>query len=182
MRGFYPFEEEDETPKRLCEHPDCLEPGEFRAPKSRHNLREYYHFCLEHVREYNAKWNFFEGFSQEQIYEQYKRDTTWERPSWPAGIPQKLETRLNDFIRKFTKGGKTSDASQPRTALTKEAQAYETLGLSGNVDQNTVKARYRELVKRYHPDKNPDNPKAADRFKIVSEAYMIIQASWQGKL
>lgn len=178
-KRFYSFDEEETTPKRPCDHPGCPLPGEFRAPKSRHNLREYYYFCMDHVREYNKQWNFFEGFSQEQIYSQMRHDLVGERPTWPPHIPIKLETRLHEFMRRWTKDNKT-DLPPPKTALTKEAQAYETLGLAPTVEQKAVKARYRELVKRYHPDKNPDNPKAVERFKIVSEAYMIIQASWLG--
>lgn len=149
----------------------------YPAPKSRQNLRERYYFCLEHVRAYNRNWNFFAGYSEEQIYEQILRDTRWERPSWPAGIPQKMEKRLHDFVQRFTRDGSTADkAPPPRTGpVAKEIQALETLGLSAQAGTSEIKARYRELVKKYHPDLNPDNPQALERFRIVSEAYMILQ-------
>jgi hypothetical protein len=38
---------------QLCEHGGCRNPGEFRAPKGRHHEGQFWHFCLEHVREYN---------------------------------------------------------------------------------------------------------------------------------
>lgn len=177
---FDPFDEEEAPPARPCDHPGCPEPGEFRAPKSRHNLREYYYFCMEHVRDYNKKWNYFDGFTQDQIYSQMRHDLVGERPTWPPHIAITLETRLHDFLRRWTKEN-GSDATLPKRVVSKEAQAYETLGLAPIAEQKAVKARYRELVKRYHPDKNPDNPKAVERFKIVSEAYMIIQATWSGK-
>jgi hypothetical protein len=173
-------DEEPHAPPRLCEHEGCLLEGEFPAPKSRHNLREYRYFCLDHVREYNKKWDFFKGYSQDEIYNQMKYDTAWERPTWPPGAQIKLEEKLHDFLRKFTKDNKSSTAA-PKTPLSREAQALDTLGLPPNADLKTIKSKYRELVKRWHPDKNPNNPKAADRFKIISEAYMIIQSFWQGK-
>ncbi|CAN0531639.1 unnamed protein product, partial [Laminaria digitata] len=43
----------------VCDHPDCQESGEFRAPRSRMELTRSYWFCLEHVREYNAAWNYY---------------------------------------------------------------------------------------------------------------------------
>ena len=52
---------------QLCDHVNCNKVAEHRAPKSRENLREYYWFCLEHVREYNKSWNYFEDMSEEQL-------------------------------------------------------------------------------------------------------------------
>lgn len=179
---FSTLDNEEAPPARRCDHEGCDQPGEFRAPKSRSTLREYYYFCMEHVREYNKKWDFFKGFTQDQIYSQMKHDLVGERPTWPPHIPIKLETRLNEFLRRWTKDNAAHHTPTMKSPLTKEAQAYETLGLTPNVDQKAVKTRYRELVKRYHPDKNPDNPKAVERFKLVSEAYMIIQGTWTGKI
>ena len=50
----------EEGVKHLCDHPGCDKCGEYRAPKDR-SLKEYYWFCLEHVQEYNAKWNYYDG-------------------------------------------------------------------------------------------------------------------------
>ena len=43
----------------VCDHPDCRETGQYRAPRSRQELHRFYWFCLEHVREYNAAWNYY---------------------------------------------------------------------------------------------------------------------------
>lgn len=166
---------------RPCDHLGCDEEGLYPAPKSRVNLQERYYFCLDHVREYNKKWNYFAGYSEDQIYEQMRRDTGWDRPTWPSSIPQKMEQRLHDFVRKFTKNSKTHEAGKADTPLTQEARALETLGLDMHADKARIKARYRELVKKYHPDTNPDNPKALERFKIISEAYMILRSQWHIK-
>jgi hypothetical protein len=65
--------------------PGCGAQGEYRAPKSRQNLQEYWWFCLEHVRAYNGSWDFYKGMSPGQIEAQLRADTAWQRPSWPLG-------------------------------------------------------------------------------------------------
>ena len=52
---------------QACEWPGCACAGEYRAPRSRARLREFYHFCLEHVRAYNRAWDFFAGMNQAEI-------------------------------------------------------------------------------------------------------------------
>ena len=126
------------------------------------------------MREYNKKWDFFQGFTEEQIYEQMKKDVSWDRPTWTGNIPLKLEERLHAFIRQWTNDNKEYKKAVSQV-LSKEAQALQTLGLPPASDSKTIKTKYRELVKRYHPDKNPDNPKAAERFKVIAEAYAILQ-------
>ena len=60
---------------RECDHLDCRALAEYRAPKSRDRLDEYYWFCLEHVREYNKSWNFCDGMNEEQIESEIREDT-----------------------------------------------------------------------------------------------------------
>lgn len=48
---------------------------------------------------------------------------------------------------------------------------YQVLGINSNASEEDIKKAYRKLSKKYHPDLNPDNPKAEDMFKKVSEAY-----------
>ena len=51
---------------------------------------------------------------------------------------------------------------------------YAVLGVASSASQDEIKKSYRRLAKRYHPDANPNDPKAADRFKEISEAYQVI--------
>ncbi len=51
---------------------------------------------------------------------------------------------------------------------------YRILGVAENASQDEIKKAYRKLAKQYHPDANPDNPSAAERFKEVSEAYSVL--------
>src|SRR5919199_1938806 len=51
---------------------------------------------------------------------------------------------------------------------------YAVLGVSPTAAQDEIKKQYRRLAKQYHPDANKDDPKAAERFKEISEAYQVL--------
>ena len=66
-----------------CAHSSCDKIGEFKAPVSRESINEYIYFCLDHIREYNKNWNYYEGLNNEEIESEIRKATTWERPTWP---------------------------------------------------------------------------------------------------
>ena len=51
---------------------------------------------------------------------------------------------------------------------------YQVLGVSDTASQGEIKKAYRRLAKQYHPDANPNNTAAADRFKEISEAHSVL--------
>ena len=52
---------------------------------------------------------------------------------------------------------------------------YEVLGVKKSASKDEIKRAYRNLAKKYHPDRNPDNPKAVEAFKEVQEAYSVLR-------
>ena len=74
------------APPRACDRPGCAAQGEYRAPKGRERLGEYFWFCLEHVREYNAAWDFYKGADAAQLEREKRADTIGRRPTWPLGL------------------------------------------------------------------------------------------------
>ena len=54
------------------------------------------------------------------------------------------------------------------------ADPYATLGVQRGADEKAIKSAYRKLAKELHPDRNKDNPKAAERFSEVTRAYDLL--------
>ena len=54
---------------------------------------------------------------------------------------------------------------------------YEVLGLSRQASNEEIKKSFKKLAMKYHPDRNPDNPKAEDSFKEAKEAYEVLSDS-----
>jgi hypothetical protein len=79
-------DEPQETKGPVCEHPACKAAGEFRAPKGRDREGQYWRFCLQHVREYNASYNYFAGMSDTAVAAFQKDSIIGHRPTWAMGV------------------------------------------------------------------------------------------------
>ncbi len=165
---------------RACSWPGCPGDGPYRAPISRDALKTYHWFCLEHVRHYNAAWNYYAGMSDAQVEADVRDDTVWRRPTWrmggntgPGGIdPRKLKEGLDGL------DGLDYDStasSEPHwQSHSPEGVAMAVLDLRPPVTEAAVKARYKELVKRHHPDANGGDKGSEEKFKQISHAYHTI--------
>jgi hypothetical protein len=175
---------EDAPAAPVCDHADCDQPGLYPAPKSRDQLREYFWFCLEHVRAYNKAWNYFGGVDADGIERQIRRDTVWERPTWPLGrwgFPgrDKLDAALRRAFGFDLGGGPRPDpnASQSRKPSTAETEALRVLELVPPVTWAEVKARYKGLAKRLHPDANGGDKAAEEQLKLINRAYSALKSA-----
>jgi hypothetical protein len=157
---------------RGCDWHGCVGEGLHRAPRSRSRLHEYWWFCLEHVRIYNAAWDYYTGMSGAEIEADMRRDTVWQRPSWPLGSGPSSRRK----IRWFDELDPAADAAPVRPPTATE-HALIVLELTPPVSTKMVKARYKTLVKRYHPDANNGDKAAEERFKVISEAYRTLMNS-----
>lgn len=61
----------------------------------------------------------------------------------------------------------------PSTRVNK-ADYYEILGVEKSASDQELKSAYRKLAMQYHPDRNPDDPSAEEKFKLASEAYQVL--------
>ena len=172
---------------RGCDHPGCAGAGEYRAPRSRSQLNDYLWFCLDHVRDYNRAWNFCAGMSADEVETNIRRDTVWRRPSWRFGTGSRfrpitledVEDALGIFgIRRRARAADPPPA-EGRTwpPGSEQARAVRVLELVGPVTLAIVKARYKEMAKRLHPDANGGCKKSEERLKSVNAAYVTLRKS-----
>ncbi len=157
---------EFDSERRICEWPSCNLDGEYRAPRSRVELRKFRWFCLDHVRAYNQTWNFFAGLNEVQIEEIRRRDTVWDRPSWPLGAGPNI-SRFDDPL------GLVGTEAVTRPHTPRDA-ALAQLGLDQQASIETIKARYKLLAKRHHPDANGGSKNAEKKFVAIQEAYNLL--------
>jgi len=166
----------------LCGWPDCAEAGEHRAPVSRDHLNEFYWFCLDHVRIYNRSWNYYVGMSDAQVEACVRSDTIWNRPSWPfaGGNEPKPGFSFDDVDDPLgvlrTDGVGAGGSAHPPQLSVPERQAFTVLGLEFPVTREAVKARYKALVKRHHPDANGGDKDAEERSKRINQAYEVLMS------
>jgi len=171
-----------------CEHPGCEAPGAHRAPKGRLREGQYFSFCLDHVREYNASYNYFRGMSDEDVAKYQKEAVVGHRPTWNMGVnragkghreegvePEGFVDPLGMF-RHRARGPGEDRPRRPRYGLA-AMKALNTLGLDETADAETIKARYKELVKRLHPDANGGDRSLEDRLREIIHAYNFLKSA-----
>jgi hypothetical protein len=179
-----------DAPARLCNHPGCLAGGEFRAPKSRLELHDYYWFCLDHVRAYNAAWNYYAGMSDAEIEAEIRHDTVWQRPSWRLGDRRGpgYADRVRDPLGVFSehadatghrrRSNGDAEPDRARRALSAREQALAVFEIEPPFTMVRLKARYKTLVKLHHPDANGGDKAAEEKLKIINQAYATLKASY----
>ena len=169
-----------------CEWPGCAHPGTHRAPKGRMREREYWRFCLAHVREYNQSYNYFAGMSEDAVARYQKDAVTGHRPTWKMGFNGGSE-RVHadapidpfDVLREFGGGRARPERPAPeaRTVRNAERKAFDTLGLEIDAAAADIKARFKELVKRHHPDANGGDRSCEDRLVEIIQAYNYLKSA-----
>jgi hypothetical protein len=186
------FEAAADAPVRPCDHHGCIASGDFRAPKSRLNLHDYYWFCLGHVRAYNSAWNYYAGMSVSEIEAEIRHDTVWQRPSWRLGDRHGpgYADRIRDHFGVFSAGsngprdrGRRSDdrgRDAVRRALSAREQALAVFEIEPPFTPVRLKARYKALVKLHHPDAHGGDKASEEKLKIINQAYATLKASYFG--
>lgn len=168
-----------EANSACCQWIGCCEPGVYKAPRSRRDLRSYWLFCLEHVRRYNSEWNYYEGMTDAEVEADLRFDTVWQRPSWPLGTAEYARSfarQAEAFCDGYRNFRRSAETPAPATAATPGEQALRVLDLRPPVTVAVVKARYKVLVKQHHPDANGGDKAAEEKFKEISEAYRTVMA------
>jgi DnaJ-like protein len=177
-----------------CEWPRCDAPATHRAPKGRLRASEYWRFCLDHVREYNNSYNFFEGMSDDAIAKYQKEDLTGHRPTWKMGSVggRRTEAKRNSrgsrgsgwaaddpfgLFERVAGGGQARPAAEGRKVLNAQRCALDVLGLEADAQRADIKARFKVLVKRHHPDANGGDRTSEDRLREIIQAYNYLKSA-----
>ena len=152
-----------------CDHAGCDREGLYPAPKTDKVDRDFYWFCLEHIRQYNAQWNYFGGLSESEIEKEIRRATVWERPTWPFGkgpMPKKP---------------RASSCPQKEVVSPLIRAALKDLDLTHPSTIKEIKSKYRELAKRFHPDANEGSKKDIEKFHRIQQAFATLQKFYAKK-
>jgi DnaJ-like protein len=178
-----------------CEWQGCAASATHRAPKGRLREQEYWRFCLDHVREYNQSYNYFAGMSDEAVLKYQKDAVTGHRPTWKMGLNGGAQadrvdpgrfyagpSAANDPFGFFREGGGSrfgaeTRAPEARTIRNAERKAFDTLGLDVDASASAIKARFKELVKRHHPDANGGDRSLEDRLREIIQAYNYLKSA-----
>jgi hypothetical protein len=178
-----------------CDWPNCAAPATHRAPKGRLREREYWRFCLEHVREYNHSYNFFAGMSTDDIAAFQKDAITGHRPTWKMGMTGGGRSGKPDPAGCFgggaddplglfreiggPPGGRTAGErprAESRMVRNAERKAFDVLGLEIDATTLDVKTRFKALVKRHHPDANGGDRSSEDKLREIIQAYNYLKS------
>jgi hypothetical protein len=181
-----------------CNWAGCEQAATHRAPKGRDREGQYWRFCLDHVREYNSKYNYFSGMSDDDVTRYQKDALTGHRPTWRMGSnggaggsgrgaerfgPELggAEDPLGIFAELGGRAGPRLDPDRPeregRMVRNAERRALETLGIELSASREEIRARFKLLVKRHHPDANGGDRSSEDRLREVIQAYNYLKTA-----
>lgn len=181
--------------RRLCEHPRCERAGEFRAPNpygraaGPNGPGDYLYFCLDHVREFNAGYDWFAGMSAEEISKAQSPLNVWpsEARAFKANGGVDSPPRWADFhdpieaISARFKGRmeerKPAVAANGQLLSGEDRAALKTLGLGHDADRKAVRSAYSQLVRKYHPDRNGGDRTHEKALQDVIAAYTHLKTA-----
>lgn len=175
--------------ERPCDHIGCKSPGAHKAPKSRERANEYWFFCTEHAADYNRRWNYFAGMTDSDLQDFQRAAETGHRPTWSFRASK--TDRLSAAMRGHAAGKRPADPfglmgegetvtprPAPKRRLSRlQILALEVMDLDDTVDAAAIRARYAELVKKWHPDSNGGDRSAETMLQKVVQAYQTLKTS-----
>ncbi|MBZ0217280.1 MAG: DnaJ domain-containing protein [Fimbriimonadaceae bacterium] len=178
--------------KPHCSWKGCEKTGDHKAPMGRGNEGEYYSFCLGHVREYNKSYNYFSGMTDSELKDYQESARTGHRPTWTrsdssagqsgtgkrkAGRP--TARRIKDPLNLTGAGTRTRSSDQPDRKVVRnvERKSLMALDLDSSATSDEIKMRYKELVKRHHPDANGGDRACEDKLREIIQAYNYLKTA-----
>jgi curved DNA-binding protein CbpA len=172
----------------VCQWKGCQAAGVHRAPMGRGREGQYYLFCLDHVRQFNASYNYFEGWSSADVEAFQKDAVIGHRPTWRTSLhtasargARRFATRdgldrgFEDPHAFFAARGERRSDAPGRRLKPLERKSLEALDLGEGVDGLRIKARFKELVKLHHPDANGGDKRSENKLREIIQAYNYLK-------
>lgn len=165
-----------------CDHKGCRAAGEFRAPMGREREGQYFSFCLDHVREYNATYDYFNGMSDDAVMKYQKEAIVGHRPTWNMGVNRAAGPYTADeahpdslgIFRARARAWRPAEPTRPRYSQA-TTRALAAMDLDDTADATSVKTRYKQLVKQLHPDANGGDRTSEDKLRDIIRAYNFLK-------
>ena len=164
-----------------CSRPGCTAKGEFKAPKGRDREGEFFVFCKDHVKEYNATYDYFKGMDDDALAKFREAEVIGHRPTWKMGPRGAQATHVDETVyaeaRTMRRKGarRAADAAQTPRYNALAFKALHTLDLDGHATETSIKARYKDLVKRHHPDANGGDRSSEEKLREIIKAYNFLR-------
>ena len=141
-------------------------------------------YNFDHIREFNGGYNFFDGMSQDEIEDAQTPFAGWERETraFAQGVvdrPPKWRDFSDplDAISARFRARMPVERADGRRFSAEDRRALAVLKLDENVDRRTLRARYTELVRKFHPDQNGGDRSYEKALQAVVEAYGVLRGS-----
>ena len=166
-----------------CSSPDCDLLGEYRAPISPNNLREYQWFCLAHIKEYNKNWNYFENMTADEIETFIENDIIGHRKTQKIGATNSDYFNKTNKIREnlFNSFADIGNVEFSSTLMGNEyINALAELNINDkNAPLEVIKSKFKDIVKQLHPDTVGYKEENIEKLKKVLESYKIIKNHYE---
>ncbi len=181
-------------PIGTCQWQGCGEPGHHRAPMGRGRDGLFFRFCLTHVQQYNKGYNYFDGMSDADVEAFQKSAATGHRPTWAVGASPTGQSPAFDPKQRFADrmaarsrrpgdpfGVFGADGARPHpdaerpTVGNMARKSLKALNLDDRATKPEIKTRFKELVKRHHPDANGGDRSSEDRLREIIVAYNYLK-------
>lgn len=171
-----------------CEWDGCENAGTHKAPKGRGREGQFFHYCVDHVREYNKTYNYFAGMADDAVRDYQKDALTGHRPTWTMGVNRAAGKTTADpdaamldpfgVLRAARVAGAHKAPPEPKRQVSVLTQkAFDTLDCDIGADKAAIKAKFKLLVKRHHPDANGGDRSTEERLRQIIQAYNYLKTA-----
>ncbi len=171
--------------ENICDYKNCKKIAKHKAPIEKDNSKKFRWLCLDHIKEFNQRWDYFKGMSDHEIYNFLKSDMTWHKPTQSFNSPDNFFNIL--WKNTLNEGKNILNSEYGKKIKTKinfsnkDIGAFKIIGLEVGTKWDIIQNQFKKLVKKYHPDMNAGDKKFEEKLKIVTLAYTQLKLAYKRK-